>query len=86
MTSEDSIAREARGIVLDNLQLPAGTVVDDDTDLVALGLDSMNAIAIILTLEATFGFSFEMAELNLDTFRTIGGIADLVRAKQPADA
>ena len=84
MQQTASIADEVRAIIVDNLQLPAGTPVADGDDLFALGLDSMNTIAIILNLEATFGFSFEMDELTLDTFRTVGDIAALVQARQAA--
>ena len=43
-------------------------------------LDSMAAVALITGLENHFGVTFDEADLNADTFATVGSLCRLVQA------
>jgi acyl carrier protein len=51
-----------------------------ETDLGALGLDSMSAIRLLLDLEQTFGILFPDALLTAETFRTASTLENAVQS------
>ncbi|MUL36003.1 acyl carrier protein [Gloeocapsopsis dulcis] len=54
----------------------------DDSDIFTLGLDSINAMALIFNLQDTFDIKFETSEINFDNFRTFTDIVDLITRKK----
>lgn len=51
-----------------------------DTDLIEEGLlDSLGLVSLITELEAALGFELPLDDLDVDSFRTIRGIAEFVR-------
>lgn len=44
-------------------------------------LDSMAVVSILTSLEEHYGFTVEDAEINADTFATLGTLADYVELK-----
>ena len=53
-----------------------------DTDLFDLGiLDSMSFVELLLQLEKDFGIRFALAEIEIDNFRSIRGIADFIASR-----
>lgn len=45
-----------------------------------LGIDSVNTVKIILAIEEEFGVEIDMSAIRMESFRTIGGVVDLVES------
>ncbi|UUU43751.1 acyl carrier protein [Streptomyces sp. NBC_00162] len=58
-----------------------GAAITPETDLRALGIDSMGAIELLFTLEDTFGISLPDTDLNDETFATAGSLWQAVAAQ-----
>ncbi|MGG4340439.1 phosphopantetheine-binding protein [Paenibacillus lautus] len=77
-------------ICLDNIKsivtkaMDLGIYPDADTNLIELGLDSIQVIQLIVTLEEGLGFSFKDEDLLIDNFLTIRGIYNLVQLRSAA--
>ncbi|MFB6607730.1 acyl carrier protein [Streptomyces noursei] len=54
-----------------------------DTDLRRLGVDSMQAIELLFTIEDTFGISLPDEDLNDTTFATAGSLWQAIAAQLP---
>ncbi len=52
-----------------------------DSDLFAMGLDSVNAIELVLGLEDRFGISFGLDEIQYKNFSTMLTISDMIEKK-----
>ena len=71
-----------RTIVSERLMADVSSV---DTDLLETGaLDSVSLVELLVALEQRFGVSFELAELEIDNFRSIKRIAQLVSDQRAA--
>ncbi|MGG4554127.1 acyl carrier protein [Paenibacillus sp. FSL W8-0186] len=55
--------------------------ITNQTDLYDIGLDSLNAIQLIVQLEDAFGISIDDDELLYENFNTIPKIVDIVKSK-----
>lgn len=67
---------EIQKLFAEKLSRPVGS---PDEDLFEAGiLDSMVLVELLLQLEQTFGLSISIADLDLDSIRTIRRIAELV--------
>jgi acyl carrier protein len=52
-----------------------------DADLIDSGvLDSLALVELLFALEREFGVTIPLEELDIDSFRSVGSIADLVAA------
>lgn len=81
MPSEATVEKE----LLDFLQTRTKTEWQQDTDLFASGgLSSLFAMELVVHLEKTYGISVRGADLRLDNFRTVTGMAALVRRLREA--
>ena len=81
MPSEATVEKE----LLDFLQTRTKTEWRQDTDLFASGgLSSLFAMELVVHLEKTYGISVRGADLRLDNFRTVTGMAALVRRLREA--
>lgn len=59
--------------------------LQDDQDIFALGfVNSLFAMQLVLFVENEFGISVENEDLDIDNFRTINAIVDLVERKTTA--
>ncbi|CAM3575647.1 acyl carrier protein [Kibdelosporangium persicum] len=57
----------------------------DEQDIFALGfVNSLFAMELVMFIEKAFGTRIPNEELNLDNFRTVARMADLVRRQQSA--
>ena len=83
MENLETIKSKSHEIVLNIMPNIDQNQLLDDTDIFALGLDSLNAIRLITNLQSTFQVSFTTSEINFDNFRTISNIAEIVAKKQP---
>ncbi|MDX2522128.1 MULTISPECIES: acyl carrier protein [Streptomyces] len=81
MPSEGTVEKE----LLDFLHLRTKTVWEEDTDLFAAGgLSSLFAMELVVHLEKSYGIAIRGADLRLDNFRTVTGMAALVRRLRAA--
>jgi methoxymalonate biosynthesis acyl carrier protein len=55
---------------------------DDDEDIFALGfVNSLFALQLVMFVEKTFEMSVDDEDLNIENFKSINAVADLVRRK-----
>lgn len=81
MTVEEA-KQKAKDVVLTLLPDADGEELSDGEDIFSLGLDSINAMALVLNLQDTFNVMFDASEISVDNFRTISNIVELVTKKQ----
>ncbi|WP_328316319.1 acyl carrier protein [Streptomyces sp. NBC_00388] len=65
---------------------PDGVDITPETDLRRLGVDSMQAIELLFSVEDTFAISLPDEELNDTTFATAGSLWRVISAQLPDDA
>lgn len=53
----------------------------EETDLFSLGLDSVNAMRLILHLQTSFDISFTTTDISFENFQTIANIARTIEQK-----
>jgi len=68
-------------LILDNMANVSASELSDDVELFSLGLNSLNAVSLVLGLEEVFGFEFDMDEISYESFRRISDIVELVKGK-----
>ena len=59
--------------------VPEGQDVPRETELSALGLDSMSALTLLLELEEIFDISFPDSLLNATTFRSAKSLENVIQ-------
>ena len=78
----ESIQQQTHSVVLDILPIVNSEELLDDMDLFSLGLDSVNAIMLVMNLQERFGVNFDTSEISLENFRTIADIVKLIERKK----
>ncbi|OKH22294.1 acyl carrier protein [Chroogloeocystis siderophila] len=78
----EEVKQKARDVVLALLPDANYELLLDDSDIFTLGLDSINAMALIFNLQDTFDIKFETSEINFDNFRTFTDIVNLITRKK----
>jgi acyl carrier protein len=81
MTSEE-VKQKAQNVVLTILPDIGSKDLSDDRDIFSLGLDSINAMSLIFSLQDAFGVNFETSEISFENFRTIADIVALIKRKK----
>ena len=81
MTIEE-VKQKAQKVVLTMLPDVDETDIADNKDIFNLGLDSINAMSLIFSLQDEFGIQFETSEISFENFRTIEDIANLIGKKK----
>jgi acyl carrier protein len=81
MTSEE-VKQKAQSVVLTILPDVGSKDLSDDRDIFSLGLDSINAMSLIFSLQDAFGVNFETSEISFENFRTIADIVELIKRKK----
>ena len=64
--------------------VPDGRDVPLETELPALGLDSMSALTLVLELEEIFDISFPDSVLNATTFRSASSLENVIQVLRKA--
>ncbi|MCA1994564.1 MAG: acyl carrier protein [Coleofasciculus sp. S288] len=82
METLEAIKQESHQIVLDILPNVTSEELLDNSDIFSLGLDSINAMMLVMNLQDAFGVMFETSEISVDNFRTIKNIVDLIAKKK----
>ena len=84
MENIEAIKQESHKVVLNILPFVNSKELLDDVDLFSLGLDSVNAIMLVMNLQNTFSIHFDTSEIKFDNFRTIEDIVQLIKRKKNA--
>lgn len=84
MESLESIKQKSYGVVLELLPDVSSEELSDDVDLFDMGLDSINAMSLVLSLQDTFGIQFDTSEISFENFRTVADISELINRKKIA--
>ncbi|MBD6620277.1 acyl carrier protein [Komarekiella sp. 'clone 1'] len=83
MRSIDSIEQKTKKVVLSVL---SNNINSEDfseySNLFGMGLDSVNAMALVLKLQNTFNIKFEINDINVENFQSIVTIVRLINKKQ----
>jgi acyl carrier protein len=77
-----SIEKEVKSIVLNIFKNTTASELSLDTDLNDIGLDSLNAIQLIVQLEETFDITIDDDELLYDNYDTVSKIIEIVNQKR----
>ncbi|HEY8615840.1 acyl carrier protein [Phenylobacterium sp.] len=72
-----------RDLVAAHAGLPAGAVLEDDTDLYRAGMKSFASVQLMLALEEAFEIEFPEEMLTRTTFRSVAAIAQAVETLAP---
>ncbi|MEM9008620.1 MAG: acyl carrier protein [Cyanobacteria bacterium P01_F01_bin.86] len=81
MTIEE-VKVKAQKVVLTMLADVDETELSDDKDIFSLGLDSINAMSLVFSLQDEFDIQFETSEISFENFRTIEDITNLIGKKK----
>ena len=81
MSKIDNIHEKIEQLLLENLHNISAEELSLNAELFSLGLNSLNAVSIVLGLEEAFGFEFDMDEIDYEYFKTIGTMILLVKRK-----
>ncbi len=81
MTVEE-MNQKARNVVLGMLPDVGSEELTDDQDIFSLGLDSINAMSLIFSLQDAFSIQFDPSDISFENFRTVGDIVQLIERKK----
>lgn len=56
--------------------------LSEDQNIFSLGLNSINAMALVSSLEDAFNITFETSEINFENFQTVTDIVELIKKKE----
>lgn len=65
------------------LPASASVVLDDNTNLFTLGLDSLKAVEFLLAIEDLYSVRFDLSEVSMDSFSCLRAVRCLVSSKCP---
>jgi len=82
MKSIDLIEKETKNVVLSILPNINGEDLSESSKLFSIGLDSVNAMSLVLKLQKNFGIKFEMNDINAENFQSVATIVKLIEQKQ----
>jgi acyl carrier protein len=80
MPDYDEAYRAFVDLLRSYLPLAGPSALDLSSELVDLGLDSLNTVEIVVRLEEEFGIELPDEELTVETFETVGSLWSLVAA------
>lgn len=82
MKSIDLIEKETKNVVLSILPNINGEDLSESSNLFSIGLDSVNAMSLVLKLQNNFGIKFEINDINAENFQSVATIVKLIEQKQ----
>ena len=71
MNQIETIKQKIRQLILENMPNISANELSDNVELFSLGLNSLNAVSLVLGLEEVFDFEFDMDEISYESFRAI---------------
>lgn len=81
MTIEE-VKTQTQDVVLELIPDLSRDELGDESDIFSLGLDSINAMNLVFSLQDAFDITFDVEEINVDNFRTVADITELVKNKK----
>ncbi|WP_223265089.1 acyl carrier protein [Nostoc sp. 'Peltigera membranacea cyanobiont' 210A] len=82
MKNLDLIKQETRNVVLNVLPNINSEDLSESSNLFSMGLDSVNAMSLILKLQNNFTIKFAVNEINAENFQSVATIVKLIDKKQ----
>ena len=86
--SRSELKSRIKAILVDRLKLDrAPESIGDDEPLFGpegLGLDSIDALELVLGVEQEFGVKIEIEEVGMEALSSVSGLADFIVAKKPS--
>lgn len=84
----DALIEKLKGEIIQQLNLEEMTTADIDTDaplfMEGLGLDSIDALELIVLLERNYGIKFEDPKAGKDVFHSVRTMAEYIQSRQEA--
>ena len=81
MTVEE-VRNKTQNVVLELLPDVGSEELSDESDIFSLGLDSINAMTLVFSLQDAFDIKFETNEISFENFRTVADIVELIKKKK----
>jgi len=86
--SRSELRQKIKAILVDRLKLDrAPESIGDDEALFGaegLGLDSIDALELVLGVEQEFGVKIENEEVGMEALSSVAGLAEFILAKKPS--
>jgi acyl carrier protein len=82
MKNIDLIKQETTNLVLKVLPNITSEDLSESSNLFSMGLDSVNAMSLILKLQNNFGIKFAANDINAENFQSVATIVKLIDKKQ----
>jgi acyl carrier protein len=82
MKSIDLIEQKTKNVVLSVLPNINSEDFSDTSNLFSIGLDSVNAMTLVLKLQNAFGIKFAATDINAENFQSVATIIKLINEKQ----
>ncbi|PHM11384.1 acyl carrier protein [Nostoc sp. 'Peltigera malacea cyanobiont' DB3992] len=82
MKNIDLIKQETRNVVLTVLPNINSEDLSESSNLFTMGLDSVNAMSLILKLQNNFTIKFAVNDINAENFQSVATIVKLIDKKQ----
>ncbi len=84
----DALIEKLKGEIIQQLNLEEMTTADIDTDaplfMEGLGLDSIDALELIVLLERNYGIKLEDPKAGKDVFHSVRTMAEYIQSRQEA--
>lgn len=77
-----TVTEKTQDVVMELIPGVTREELSADQDVFSLGLDSINAMTLVMNIQDTFSIKFDSSDIDLENFQTIGSIVDLVVRKQ----
>lgn len=81
MTVEE-VRDKTQNVVLELLPDVGSEELSEESDIFSLGLDSINAMTLVFSLQDAFDIKFETNEISFENFRTVADIVELIKKKK----
>ncbi len=89
-TNSDDLKRRLKDLLITGLRLqdvaPAGIADDQPIFVDGLGLDSIDALELVVLIEEHFGIAIPDEEVGKKAFASINALADFIAAEQSRGA
>jgi len=82
MMTIEEVKQKTQNVILELLPDVESQELSDDKDIFSLGLDSINAMNLIFSLQDAFDVKFEPSEISFENFRTVSDIVELINNKK----
>jgi len=87
---ETPLHRKVKQLIIERLQLEGMTAdeIDDGAPLFGdgLGLDSIDALELVIGIEKAFGVRIQDEEVGAKAFASVNALVDFIRSKGVSDA